>query len=114
MPPYEYLVFLAIGLLLGLLGGLFGIGGGLIAIAILGLAFGMDQQHAQGTSLVMIVPTVLIGLYQYWRRGGMDGRIVALMALTAAASTYVFARIAVTLPSAPLRRGYALFLVVLA
>jgi uncharacterized membrane protein YfcA len=114
MPPYEYLVFLAIGLLLGLLGGLFGIGGGLIAIAILGLAFGMDQQHAQGTSLVMIVPTVLIGLYQYWRRGGMDGRIVALMALTAAASTYVFARIAVTLPSAPLRRGYALFLVALA
>ena len=114
VPVLELILFLALGLLLGWLGGLFGIGGGLIAISILGLAFGMDQQHAQGTSLVMVVPTVLIGLYQYWRRGGMDGRVIALMMATAGVMTYVFARIAVALPSAPLRRGFAIFLIVLA
>ena len=114
VPVLELILFLALGLLLGWLGGLFGIGGGLIAISILGLAFGMDQQHAQGTSLVMVVPTVLIGLYQYWRRGGMDGRVIALMMATAGVMTYVFARIAVALPSAPLRRGFTIFLIVLA
>ncbi|HME81209.1 MAG TPA: sulfite exporter TauE/SafE family protein [Candidatus Eremiobacteraceae bacterium] len=114
MPVLDFILFLALGLLLGWLGGLFGIGGGLIAISILGLAFGMDQQHAQGTSLVMVVPTVLIGLYQYWRRGGMDGRVIALMMATAGTMTYIFARVAVALPSAPLRRWFAIFLVVLA
>ncbi|MBV8170401.1 MAG: sulfite exporter TauE/SafE family protein [Candidatus Eremiobacteraeota bacterium] len=110
----EIVVFLALGALLGWLGGLFGIGGGLIAISILGIAFGMDQQHAQGTSLVMVVPTVLVGVYQYWRRGGMDMRVAGLMMLSAATTTYLFARLAVTLPSAPLRRGFAVFLIVLA
>lgn len=114
MAPLDLLVFFALGLVLGWLGGLFGIGGGLIAISILGLAFGLDQQHAQGTALVMVVPTVLIGVYQYWRRGGMDWRIVTTMAFTACLSTYLFARIAVALPSTPLRRGFAIFLLVLA
>jgi uncharacterized membrane protein YfcA len=112
--PLDLLLFFALGLVLGWLGGLFGIGGGIIAISILGVFFGLDQQHAQGTSLVMVVPTVLIGLYQYWRRGGMDWRIVTTMALTAGLATYLFARIAVALPSAPLRRGFVIFLLVLA
>ncbi|HZV79289.1 MAG TPA: sulfite exporter TauE/SafE family protein [Candidatus Binatus sp.] len=110
----EIFIFLALGALLGWLGGIFGIGGGLFAISILGIWFGMDQQHAQGTSLVMVVPNALIGVYQYWRRGGMDPRIVALMMVTAGVTTYLFARIAVALPSAPLRRGFAIFLIVLA
>lgn len=114
MAPLEFVLFITLGAVLGWLGGLFGIGGGVIAISVLGIAFGMDQQHAEGTSLVMVVPTVLIGLYQYWRRGGMDGRIVAVMALAAGAMTYLFARIAVALPSTPLRRGFAIFLIVLA
>ncbi|MBV8082884.1 MAG: sulfite exporter TauE/SafE family protein [Candidatus Eremiobacteraeota bacterium] len=114
MSPLEIILFIILGALLGWLGGLFGIGGGLIAISILGIAFGMDQQHAQGTSLVMVVPTVLIGLYHYWRRGGMDARVIALMALTAGAMTYFFARLAVALPSTPLRRAFAVFLIVLA
>lgn len=114
MATLDLLLFFALGLVLGWLGGLFGIGGGLIAISILGLVFGLDQQHAQGTSLVMVVPTVLIGVYQYWRRGGIDWRIVSTMAATAGLSTYFFARVAVELPSAPLRRGFAIFLLVLA
>jgi uncharacterized membrane protein YfcA len=36
----------ALGVLLGGLGGLFGIGGGLIAIPVLGMSYGMDQHGA--------------------------------------------------------------------
>jgi len=35
---------LVLGLVLGTLGGLFGIGGGLIAIPVLGVLFDLDQQ----------------------------------------------------------------------
>ncbi len=64
MPDHSLLSALLIfglGGLLGAVGGLFGIGGGLIAIPALGLLYGMDQQLAQGTSLVMIALNVVIG-----------------------------------------------------
>ena len=39
----DFAMYTALGLALGALGGLFGIGGGLIAIPVLGLWFGLDQ-----------------------------------------------------------------------
>ena len=47
-------MYLVLGAALGTVGGLFGIGGGLIAIPVLGVLFGLDQQIAQGTALVMV------------------------------------------------------------
>ena len=33
----------------------------------------MSEQLAQGTALVMVVPNVLVGVWQYYRFGGMEG-----------------------------------------
>ncbi|MBU2333680.1 MAG: sulfite exporter TauE/SafE family protein, partial [Gammaproteobacteria bacterium] len=63
-----------LGLALGTLGGLFGIGGGLIAIPVLGVLFGLDQQLAQGTALVMVVPNVLLAIRRYHQRNRIDWR----------------------------------------
>jgi len=43
----------------GIIGGLFGVGGGVIVIPLLGMLYDLDQQVAQGTTLVMVVPTDL-------------------------------------------------------
>jgi uncharacterized membrane protein YfcA len=98
------------GGLLGALGGLLGIGGGLFAIPILTLWFGLDQQHAQGTALVMVVPNVAVGLWNYARRGKMDKRLGLALALAAFPLTYLGARVAVDLPSASLRIAFAVFI----
>jgi len=50
---------LLVGADLGFFGGLFGIGGGILAIPLLVLGFGMEQSLAQGTALVMMVPNLL-------------------------------------------------------
>ena len=56
---------LLLGAVLGGIGGLLGIGGGIIAIPVLAMGFGMEQQLAQGTALVMITPNVLIAFWRY-------------------------------------------------
>lgn len=70
----DVVMYTALGVALGAMGGLFGIGGGLIAIPVLGLWFGLDQQMAQGTALVMSVPNVLVALYRYNQRNRIDLR----------------------------------------
>jgi uncharacterized membrane protein YfcA len=80
MSPAHLLVPLALGAACGWLGGVFGIGGGIIAIPVLALVFGMDQQLAQGTALVMIVPTVSLGLWRYCKRSRIDARIAFTLA----------------------------------
>ena len=62
-----------IGLAAGVLGGLFGIGGGIIIVPALGLAFGFSQHKAQGTSLVaLLAPVGLLALMNYYREGNAD------------------------------------------
>jgi uncharacterized membrane protein YfcA len=103
-----------LGAAAGLLGGLFGIGGGVVAIPLLGLLYHFDQQTAQGTTLVMVVPNVLYGFWRYKRRVGVDLRIAATLAATALVTTYPVARLATGLDPARLRLAFAGFLVALA
>jgi uncharacterized membrane protein YfcA len=105
---------LGLGAAFGAFGGLFGVGGGIIAIPILVLLFDMREQAAQGTALVMILPTVLLGFWKYRKRNSIDLRMAALLALTAVLATYVAARVANALSSATLRGAFGAFLVLVA
>jgi uncharacterized protein len=106
-----FLMTFVLGALFGGLGGLFGIGGGLIAIPVLGLIGGMDQQVAQGTALVMIVPNVMLGFWKYRQRVAVDMRVAATLAVSGVVFTYIAARIATGLNSGELRMAFAVFMV---
>jgi uncharacterized protein len=95
MNSFALVLDFGLGALIGAFGGLFGVGGGVIAVPVLALLYGLDQQHAQGTAMAMVVPNVLLGLRRYRQKATMDNR----MALTLAASAVVF-----TLPFALLAR----------
>ncbi len=105
-----YLVF---GAALGTLGGIFGIGGGLIAIPLLGVLCGLDQQIAQGTALVMVVPNVMLALWRYHQRN----RIELRHALPLASMGFCFAWIgsiwAVGIDAQTMRLGFVAFLIAL-
>jgi uncharacterized membrane protein YfcA len=116
--PYQELLsalmIFGLGAVLGGVGGLFGIGGGLVAIPALGLLYGMDQQLAQGTALVMIAPNVVIGFWQYRRRADIALRTAVILGLSAVVATYVGARFATAMDPALLRRIFACFMIGLA
>jgi uncharacterized protein len=57
---------LLVACVVGVLGGMFGLGGGVILVPLLVLVFSFDQHRAQGTTLVALVPpTGLLGLLNY-------------------------------------------------
>jgi uncharacterized membrane protein YfcA len=56
---------LSVGLLVGLVSGLFGVGGGIILVPILVLLFRIDQKLAQATSLVVVALSAVTGAITY-------------------------------------------------
>lgn len=63
--PRAIALCIGIGLLAGLLSGLFGVGGGTVVVPLLVLMLGFDQRLAAGTSLAAIVPTATVGVISY-------------------------------------------------
>jgi uncharacterized protein len=100
-----------LGVAFGAFGGLFGVGGGIIAIPMLVLLLDMTEQAAQGTALVMMLPTVLLGFWKYQRRNSIDLRMAALLAATAVVATFFAAQTANALSSGALRAAFGGFLV---
>jgi len=103
---------LGIGLVAGLLSGLFGVGGGTVIVPLLVLLLRFDQRLAAGTSLAAIVPTATVGVISYALHDSVawiPGIILALGAVIGAQiGTWLLPR----LPITALRWGFVGFLVV--
>lgn len=117
MPPvslHDLPMAIALGAGLGFFGGLFGIGGGIIAIPLLVIGYGLDQAVAQGTALVMMVPNLLIA----WRRYSQHHPVPLATALriggVACATTWLTAHWATQLPPERMRAAFSLALLALA
>jgi uncharacterized membrane protein YfcA len=108
-------VFLTIGLVAGVLSGLFGIGGGILIIPSL-IFFGkFHAKLAIGTSLgAMLLPVGLLGAYAYYQQGNLNIKGSLLLGLGLFFGAYVGAKLAAALPGATLQRMFAVFIVLMA
>ena len=57
------------GLAVGVLSAFFGVGGGLLMVPYMVLVLGVSQHSAEGTSLLVIVPTAISGVIAHNRHG---------------------------------------------
>lgn len=105
---------LLLGAALGFFGGLFGIGGGIVAIPLLVLGLHLDQATAQGTALVLMVPNLLIGWWRYQQRHPVGWRAALAIGLSATLTTGLIAHWAARIDSDLLGHLFALFLGALA
>lgn len=99
---------------LGYLSGMLGIGGGLLVLPLLTLAYGLDQQVAQGTALVLMTPNMIIGFWRYRQRNPITLRMAALIGAGAVIASYFAAIVAARLSNELLRTLVALFMIGLA
>jgi uncharacterized membrane protein YfcA len=105
-----------VGVIAGLIAGLFGVGGGLIIVPALVLAFEAQGIAAEavmhlavGTSLATIVLTSLSSVYAHHRHGAVLWPVVARLAPGLLAGTLAGSFVAHLLPDDGLRGFFALF-----
>jgi uncharacterized membrane protein YfcA len=109
----SYVLAAVLGVVAGVLSGLFGVGGGILFVPIL-TALGLSQLHAEASSLLAIIPTVLVGVWRQQRYGNVRWRPAATLGLASIAATVGGAQLAVSLPEATLRKLFAALLILTA
>lgn len=100
----------------GALSGLFGIGGGIILVPVLGALMGLDQHQAQGVSLAVMLAPVGLPAVLHYRKTGHRIRwgLVGILLLGFLAGVTAGALLANAIPARPLRWGFIGFLLLMA
>jgi uncharacterized protein len=111
----DWLLFIVLGSIVGLVSGLIGVGGGVIMVPALVLLFGFTQKMAQGTTLALLVPPIgLLAAATYWRQGLVNIPVAALIAVGFVGGSWLGARYGTHLSNATATRIFAIFLLLIA
>ena len=110
MNPLELLTSVGLGAVAGVLSGLLGIGGGVIMVPGMTLLLGITQQTAQGTSLLVIIPTAFSGAATHYRQGLLRDRTPLIIGLIGMVAAVAGSLLALHLDSSRLRQLFALYL----
>lgn len=112
----HYLIAGFIGLASGITSGLFGVGGGIVMVPAMLLLLSppvRDIKQAIGTSLIVIIPTALMGSIKHFQQGNVDWRTAAALAPLAIAGGYLGAWLTTHIPADNLKRAFGGFLIVI-
>jgi uncharacterized protein len=101
------------GTAVGFLTGFLGVGGGFLIVPALVLVLGMSMREAVGSSLVVIAINSAAGLLGHLGENGVSWPIVGLLLAGGLPGLLVGSRLALRLPLARLRQGFAMLVVVL-
>jgi hypothetical protein len=100
-----------LGLVAGVVSGLFGVGGAIVIIPGLVMLAKLPQHAAHGTSLAaLLLPVGLLGALEYYKRGQVNIAYAAVIAVGLLIGAYFGARLAGSISDAMLRKAFGVFL----
>ncbi len=105
---------IVVGLAGGVIAGLLGVGGGVLFVPGLVLFLGLDQHHAEATSLLAIVPVAIAGTLRHDRYGNVrrhDAVVLGALSVVGAAGGVALAN---QLTGTALRDAFAGLMVLVA
>lgn len=106
--------FSAPGMGVGVLTGLVGVGGGFLIVPVLALLGGIPIEAAVGTSLLVIAMNSFAGFAGYLGKAEIPWGIMSLFTTLAVAGSFAGVYLVRFVPQHTLKRGFAVFLVVMA
>ena len=101
-----------IGIASGVLSGMLGVGGGVLMVPGMVLLLGMGQHVAEGTSLLVIIPTAVVGAATHWRSGYVLLLAAALLGAGGIVGAVIGSHIALAVSASTLRVIFAAYLVI--
>src|SRR5580700_4327494 len=110
----EIVLFVGLGAVVGFVGGLFAIGGALIAIPVLTAGFGFTQHASQGTAMLMAVASALVTVTIYARKKIVRVRDGIILIVCSTTMSLIASQLVRFVPDAALQRGFGGFLIALA
>lgn len=109
----TYVLAVLLGVVAGVLAGMFGVGGGILFVPTL-TWLGLTQLHAEATSLLAIIPTVLVGVWRHHRYGNVRWKPAIVIGVASIGAAVGGAQVAESLPESTLRKLFALLLLLTA
>jgi len=113
MSAWVVVAALVLGLVSGILSGLFGVGGGILFVPTLVL-LGLGQVEAAATSLLAIMPTAAVGAWRQRAYGNVRARAALVVGLASVAGAALGVQIATRIDESLLRRLFGVLLLAVA
>ena len=102
---------ICIGILAGIISGLFSTGGGMILVPAFIHMLELEDTKARGTSVFCILPMVLTSSIFYYKGNYIDWKIALLCAIGGAVGGYIGAKLLKKLPEKTLKIAFTIFLI---
>ena len=110
----DALLAVGLGALAGVVSGMLGVGGGVLFVPALTLVLGLDQVHAEATSLLAIIPVAMAGTVRQRAYGNVRGRDALVLGVLAAGGVVAGVALANALSGRTLRAAFAVVMLVAA
>jgi hypothetical protein len=108
------ILYLVLGVVTGVFGGLLGIGGATIVVPALVFLFGFSQHEAQGTILAAMIPPIgLLAALRYYQAGHVKIGAAIFIALGFFIGGYFGARLVEYIPDMMLKKIFGVFLLLI-
>lgn len=104
-------LILLLGLIGGILSGLMGVGGGVVLVPMMVLILGIPQHTAQGVSMLVIIPTALVGIWHFHKKNLVDYRMAAYLATGAVCGALISSNLVQYIPAADLKKIFGVFII---
>ncbi len=107
--------YILLGLLAGIFGGVFGIGGATVIIPALVYLGGFSQHSAQGTMIAMMIPPIgLLAAIKYYQSGNVNIKVAMLLAIGFFIGGLIGAILADKISEPVLKKAFGVFLGIIA
>ncbi len=100
-----------IGILAGIISGLFSTGGGMILVPAFIHLLSIEDTKARGTSVFCILPMVVTSSFFYYKGNFIDWKVAVFCAIGGAIGGYIGAKLLKKLPEKVLKISFTIFLI---
>ena len=110
----RYIKFILIGLATGMANGLFGSGGGTIAVPAMVLLLDEEEHRAHATAIAVILPLTAVSAILYISNNFINWELTVKVIVGGVIGGYIGAKLLNICPSSVLRKIFAVFMILAA